>query len=272
MAYGGWGGWGFDRGSPLSVLELVKAGNLDLKLASLLWLIMEQRASVIVAAGPSRAGKSTTLDVLLDFLRPEINRIELQGNYEDFAFLKTAKPANSYIVAAEFSNWGMYVWGETAIRAFELRSKGFALGGTIHALTARDVVEIFHRYLGLKVATLTQIDAIITLSVTGSRIYGAEPIRRINAVTLVLPHEKGIALDEIVSLGTDGNSFDMPDEADLQTALSVKFGVKKSSVATEMKEREKLLGELLKEGKVSRDEVREAVVGFYRSRPGRERL
>ena len=264
--YGRWGGWD-DRGKQLSVLELVKAGNLDLRVASLLWLMMEQRASVIVAAGPSHAGKTTTFNVMLDFLRPEVNRIELQGNYEDFAFLKTAKPVNSYLVAEEFSNWGMYVWGETAVRAFDLRSKGFALGGTIHALTARDVVEIFHRYLGLKVAALTEIDAIVTLSVTASRLYNVEPVRRINAVTLVLPHEKGIALDEIVSLGTDGNSFDMPDEADLQTALAAKFGLKKGYVVAEMKGREKLLEGLLDEGKISRDEVREAVVGFYRSNP-----
>ena len=265
MAYGRWGRRDFEHDSPLSILDLVKNGTLDLKLASLFWLLMETRPSVIVAAGPSNVGKTTTLEVLMDFMRPEVKQVQLQGDDEDFSFVKKAKPANTYQVAAEFSNWGMYVWGEVAVRAFELVSKGFGLGGTIHAQSAREVIEILHRYLGLPVGSISAIDFIVTLEVRAGRLYGSEPIRRVDTVTLLLPHEKGLAIDQIVSLASDGNTFEIAGDADLQAVLPAKFGLKKNSIVPDMKAREQILSKLIDDGKTSREEVRKAVIEFYNS-------
>src|ERR1035437_3948585 len=94
----GWRGPGrfWEPDKRLSVLELVNSGSLDLRLAALLWLIMEYRAPVLVAAGPSTAGKSTTLNVLLDFLPPEVKEVHLPGEGEDFSFVDDAVPANTY--------------------------------------------------------------------------------------------------------------------------------------------------------------------------------
>ena len=258
-------GWFMDQSSPLSVLEVVKSGTLDLRLASLLWVIMERRASVLVAAGPSRAGKSTTLNVLLDFMRPEIKRIELQGDSEDFSFLKSAKPANTYMVAAEFSDFGYYVWGEVAIKAFELLSQGYGLGGTIHARTDEEVVGILNEYLGLPWQTLAHIDAIVTLRVAPGRGYDAEPVRRINSVSLLIPRKAGLSLATLARLSPNGNDFDIAGEKELQIALSARLNIKDASVASEMEERELFLRRLMDEGKLSRDEARKAVIEFYKS-------
>src|SRR5512139_1533745 len=110
--------WGrsrfFEPERQLSVLELVNYGTLDLRLAGLLWLLMDHRASVLACAGPNFAGKTTMLNVLLDFLRPEVKRVHMQGEYEDFAFLKDSVPANTYLVAEEFNEYNnfVYVWGD----------------------------------------------------------------------------------------------------------------------------------------------------------------
>jgi len=79
----------------LSVLDLINAGTLDCKLASLLWILMEHRTSVLVASGPAWAGKTTLLNSILDFLPPEIQQISLQGYFEDFRFLNYCKPEKS---------------------------------------------------------------------------------------------------------------------------------------------------------------------------------
>ena len=153
--------WGRGRfGEPeyrMSILELVKSGSLDLRLASLLWLMMEQRASILVAAGPSFAGKTTTLNALLDFLHPDVKEVRLNGWGEDFRFLKDATPSKTYIVAEEFSDYGDYVWGETAQKAFNLLDDGFSLGGTIHARTAKEVLLVLHQYLGISVPLLGRL-------------------------------------------------------------------------------------------------------------------
>lgn len=266
--YGRRGGWRFfEPPAPLSILELVKYGTVDLRLASLFWLMMERRASVVVAAGPSGAGKSTVLNVMLDFLRPEVKQIELQGDYEDFSFLKSARPATSYLVAAEFGSHGYYVWGEVAIRAFELIARGYALGGTIHARTAKEVVEIFHRYLGLPMSGIARIDAVVTLSVSGGRSYYDEPVRRIHTVSVVSPHNSGLALELIASFNSKGDSFSIASADDLRATLGKKLNVKNTDVARETKEKEQFLARLLEAGRVSQGEVRQAVVDYYRSRP-----
>jgi hypothetical protein len=266
MAYG-WrrGGWSFEDDNPLSVLDLVNFGTLDLPLASLLWLIMEKRASALVAAGPSRVGKSTTLNVLLDFLRPEIKRVQLQGDYEDFSFLKNARPASTYMVAEEFGNFGIYVWGEVAVKAFDLTSEGYALGGTIHARSAREVVEILRRYLGLPMSKIAGIDLIVILSVMAGHRYTDEPVRRIDTVSLVAPHEKGLALETIASLSSDNKSFEIAAAPDLQQALSTRPNFKNVDVAAGLKEKEQFLTDLQSKGKMSREQVRKAVVEYYRT-------
>ena len=170
----------------LSALELVNSGTLDIKLASLLWLMMEYRASVIVAAGPSFAGKTTILNMLLDFLHPRVKQTHLRGEFEDFGFLKDARPAETYLVASEFSNYFGYVWGNVARKAFQLLAQGYSLGGTIHARTAKEVVYILHQYLGLPLPIIAHLGAIINLRVIPGRTYTSEPIRQIESVGLPL--------------------------------------------------------------------------------------
>jgi len=254
-----------DQSNPLSVLEIVKTGTLDLRLASLLWVIMERRASVLVAAQPSQGGKSTTLNMLLDFMRPEVKRIELQGD-DEFRFLPGSKPATTYLVAAEFSDFGYYIWGEVALKAFELLSQGYGLGGTIHARTDEEVVGILNEYLGLTWQTLAHIDAIVTLFVARGRGYDAEPIRRINSVSLLIPRKDGLSLATLARLGPK-DVFDIAGEKELQIALSARLNIKDVNVAEEMKEREQFLQKLMADGKLSRDEVRKAVVEFYKTHP-----
>ncbi|MBI4301483.1 MAG: hypothetical protein HY664_02610 [Chloroflexi bacterium] len=88
----------------LSILQLVRSGTLDLPLASLLWLMMDRRPSVMVVSKPRLAGKTTLLNALLDFLRPEVRQVYLRGRAEDFSFVGRADPSSVYLVAAEISD------------------------------------------------------------------------------------------------------------------------------------------------------------------------
>ncbi len=253
-----------ERSNPLSVLEIAKTGTLDLRLAALLWVIMERRASTLVAAVPSQGGKSSTLNVLLDFLRPEIKRVELDAN-DDFSFTKKARQADTYQVAAEFSDYGYYIWGETAVKAFDLLTKGYGLAGTIHAETDEEVVGILHQYLGLTWQTLSHVDLIVTLFVARSG-WEAPIIRRINSVSLLIPRKNGLSLATLARLGPSRNDFDIAENNELQIALGARLGIK-TDVGKEMLEKEIFLRRLMDEGKTSRDEVRKSIVEYYKTHP-----
>jgi hypothetical protein len=73
-----------------SIVRLIAEGTLDPSLAALLWLTVEARVPIVVAAGPSRTGKTTLLQALLAFLPPTVEVRPLSGYAEDFEWLPEA--------------------------------------------------------------------------------------------------------------------------------------------------------------------------------------
>jgi hypothetical protein len=260
-----------NRGDSLSILDLVDSGTVDCKLAALLWLLMEYRASVMVASGPVFAGKTTLLHALMDFLPPGVQQISLKGYYEDFQFLDYSKPDKTYLIAEEISNHAFfnfeYLWGVKAVRAFRLLSKGYALGATMHARSSEEVIYILHRAVGLPVSLISQLGIIVNLRATAGRSYEDEPIRRVNSVDLVLPNQESLAVQVLAARQYTENGFDYQAERNLQQALASKYLIGKYHVNAEIETRKHFLRHLLQKGKSSRYEVRKAVLDYYRSRP-----
>jgi hypothetical protein len=263
-----WAQWSGNNSDSLSILDLVISGTVDCKLAALLWLLMEHRASVLVAAGPSFAGKTTLLHALLDFLPPEIQRISLKGYYEDFKFTNFCKPDSTYLITEEISNHGFaeYLWGLKAVRTFKLLSQGYALGGTIHARKAEEVIYVLHSYLGIPLPQLSRLGIIVNLRAAAGRTYEDEPVRRVTSVDLILPDKEGLAVQILAARQMTEKGFVYLPEGDLQQALSKKYLIGKSPVAREIDARKRFLRHLLKGDRTSRKDVRNAVLGYYRSK------
>ena len=68
----------------------IRDSTLDAELGALLWLLVEARVPLLVAAGPSGTGKSTLLHALLAFLPSGATTHEVMGYAEDFAWLPEA--------------------------------------------------------------------------------------------------------------------------------------------------------------------------------------
>ena len=75
---------------PRSIVELITTGTLDAELAATLWVLVEGRVPIVVAARDQGAGKTTVLTPLLDFLPPGTRRVELAGAAETFDWLPQA--------------------------------------------------------------------------------------------------------------------------------------------------------------------------------------
>ena len=57
-------GWSSDA-EALTVPYLIRAGNMDASVASVLWALMDRRSSVVVAAVLGGAGKTATLTAMV---------------------------------------------------------------------------------------------------------------------------------------------------------------------------------------------------------------
>ena len=176
----GWWGPHAPDAEPLSVVQLIRSGTLDAELAGLLWLLLEARVPVLVAAGPRLAGKTTVLTALLEFLPPTAAIHQLEGWAEDFDWLPEAarlgwrpqrdlrsvaapqgigarsaatppvsaaavSATTGYLVANELSpHLPFYTWGEQARIAIRALSLGYGRGATIHAESLQDVFDTLH--------------------------------------------------------------------------------------------------------------------------------
>lgn len=209
LAPRGWWGSHPSPPQPRSIVELIRAGTIDAELAALVWLLVEARVPLIVAAQRSRTGKSTLLEALLDFLPPGAQRRELDGVAETFDWLPHARdlgwrqappvaapaapadPETTWLIAQELSDHlPTYVWGDTARVALRAVSLGFGLGATIHADSLEEVFDALHGPpVALTDDELTRLGVVLIV-----RAYPpppgdveAGPVRRVVAAHYVRP-------------------------------------------------------------------------------------
>lgn len=180
----GWWGFGWDVPDPLSIVDLIAAGNFDARTAALLWLLIEARASIIVAADPPGAGKTTTLTALSDFLPPGTKRIYLRGWNETFDFLDTAEAGRSYLLCNEISaHLPVYLWGRKVQQLFAALGTGLPFGATMHADTLDEVIAILAGYpLYVPLPAIVRLDLVMTLAVD---YIDRRPRRRLERLTLL---------------------------------------------------------------------------------------
>ncbi len=189
----GWWGWHWQPAVPLSIMQIIEAGSADTKLMALVWAMLARRASVLVAAEPPMAGKTTTLTALLDLMPPGTKRVYLRGYYEtfDFADEPEADPQHTYVLANEMSDHlAVYLWGSRIYKTFELTERGYALGSTMHAETVEDVVAILNSDpLLVPPRLIANLTLVINLYVSST--YG-RGVRRFNTVNMLGPgNEEG---------------------------------------------------------------------------------
>ena len=262
-----WSDWPFSRvHDKLTILDVVRSGTVDFKLAGLLWLLMEHRASALVASGPIWAGKTTILHALLDFLPPGIKRIHLHGYAEDFKFSEEYKPDNTYLISEEISNHSYeYLWGYQVAKAFELLPKGYSFGSTMHARNVKEVVYVLHGILDVPLPLIAGLGVVVTLQAMNGRSYDDEPIRRVDTVTILNHTDEGLVAQALAARDIDDDEFLYPSEKAIYSALNNKFAIKYKDVFSEIARRESFLGNLNDKGIMSHKEVRRAILDYYRT-------
>lgn len=127
-------------GRMLSLVDLIKAGTMDLPLAAYLAAAMRSGASLLVGARPGAAGKTTVMCALLNFLpdrtaiRPVDSRAVLAQAQQD------SEPAQVCYLAHEISpaSYYAYIWGDEARAFFTLTEQGHSIACNLHADTLEE--------------------------------------------------------------------------------------------------------------------------------------
>src|SRR2546421_10013839 len=168
--------WHYDSRRQLSMAQIIAMGSVDVETAALVWLLLEQRASLTVA-GPTDPqpgiGKTTTLNALLQFLPEGTALAYMSGMYENFAFTRIPNidPATTYALCNEVSNHlPIYMWGRVARRYLTLPAQGYHIATSIHADTIDDVIFMYHHDLHLRPEDVRRLGLVVNIGLVG-RVY-----------------------------------------------------------------------------------------------------
>lgn len=204
--------WHYESRRPLSIAQIIALGSVDAETAALVWLLLEQGASLTVA-GPTDpqpgVGKTTTLNALLQFLPEGTALAYMSGMYETFEFtrLPDIDPATTYALCNEVSDHlPIYMWGRIARRYLMLPAQGYHIATSVHADAIDDVIRMYQYDLRLRVEDLRRLGVVVNIGLVG-RIY--PPRRRWLTTHFIQPVSTPGRLDEVTTVPLSlWNNFD----------------------------------------------------------------
>ena len=257
-----WWGWHWEPPVPLSIAQILQAGNMPPRLAAMFWLAMERGASLIVAADPPSAGKTATLTALLSLTPPETVAYFTRGAGETFALPPRTDAHPTYILVNEMSDHlPVYTWDSYARRAFELLAEGYSLATTVHANTVDEVLSILRDEIGVTPERIAGLTFIAPLDLS----HAPEGVRRrVREVAFIQPGAGGdVAYRSIVRWDADTDTFAILESKEDRQALARWCGLAPETLLAEIERREAFFQRLLANGTASIREVNAAIERFY---------
>jgi flagellar protein FlaI len=271
--------------NPMTPVDLMDYGTASAEMLAYLWLCIENRLSVLVC-GPTATGKTTFLNGLSLFIKPELKVVSIEdtpelqlphsnwipavartgfgikgyGDVTMFDLLKSSlRQRPDYVIVGE-------VRGEEAYVMFQGMATGHPGLGTLHADSLPAVIDrLTTKPIDLPMAMLENLDLVVFLMLTKRKGYY---IRRVSEIVEVIGYD--YTMKDLIT----NNSFrwdPMKDEFVLMKSVLLdkireRMGFTVEELKREMGRRVKIL-KWLKENNV-KDYVKFAkIVGAYYTNP-----
>ena len=258
-------------GVPTSVMELIDYGTMDYMMASYISFVLEEGLNMFVA-GATASGKTTTLNAITTFIRPDKKIVSIEdtpelvvphhnwiqemtrGSAKDntgaevgmFDLLKAAlRQRPDRIIVGE-------IRGEEGAIAFQAMQTGHGVLSTFHASSVEKLIQ---RLTGSPInIPKTYIDALDVVIIQSSvRISGKGLARRIMSINEIVgydPTSESFSYIEAFRWNPATDTFEFPGFMNsylMEEKIALRRGIppfKKKVIYTELKRRAKILQRL----------------------------
>jgi flagellar protein FlaI len=270
---------------PLTISDLIAFNTLSSEMAAYLWYLIENRASVIVAGGVA-AGKTTMLNCLSMFIKPEMKIVSVEDTHELnlphenwipsvvrlgfghedkkggsitlFDLLKAAvRQRPDYIIVGE-------VRGEEAYTLFQAMATGHLGMSTLHAESVEAVINrLQSEPMNIPKPLLAMIDVVMVIARTEKE---GKPARRATTTTEVLELDqetKRIPTEEVFSWNPREDKFAFSGHSSLLNRQMKKLGVSKGKVKRELNRRKTVLEWMVHKGIRRYTDVANVIREYY---------
>jgi len=258
------------RIDPLTISELIAYKTVSSEMAAYLWYIIENRASILVAGGVA-SGKTTMLNCLSMFIRPEMKVVSVEDTqelnlphenwipsivrlgfgHEDkksgtitlFDLLKAAvRQRPDYIIVGE-------VRGEEAYTLFQAMATGHLGMCTLHAESVEAVINrLESEPMNIPKPLIAMTNVIMVM--TRTEIDG-RPARRACTTAEVVkldPDKAKILTEEVFAWNQRLDTFSVCGHSTILEKLMKKLGVTEEEVKRELNRRQTVLDWMTRNG------------------------
>jgi flagellar protein FlaI len=273
------------RVDPLTISDLIRFNTLSSEMAAYFWYAIENRASVLVAGGVA-SGKTTMLNCLSMFIKPEFKIVSVEdtaelnlphenwipsvvrtrfghsqkggGSITLFDLLKAAvRQRPDFIIVGE-------VRGAEAYTLFQAMATGHLGMSTIHAESVDSVVNrLESEPLNIPRSLLAMIDA-VTIQVR-TKIDG-KPARRTSTVTEITsfnPQTKELHRNNVFTWKPKSDTFQYVGRSSILAELMEKSGKSEEWVQDELRKRKIVLEWMASKGVRRYTEVANVIRDYY---------
>ncbi|MEA1993478.1 MAG: type II/IV secretion system ATPase subunit, partial [Euryarchaeota archaeon] len=276
------------REDPFTPVDLISFGTFSAGMLAYIWYIMEQESSTIIAGGTA-SGKTTTLNALSLFIKPELKIITIEdtpelnlphenwissvtrtgfgpmegskklGEVTMFDLLKAAlRQRPEYVIVGE-------VRGEEAYTLFQAIATGHAAMGTIHADSPQGVI---HRLesepINVPRILIQNIDCII---LQHRAKLGEKLVRRVDQVVEVIdldPATNEVITNTMYEWDPFKDEFEYGGRSYLLERMSERIGVSEENIKKEIGNRKKVLNWMLDNDIRFYEDVAIIIASYYK--------
>jgi flagellar protein FlaI len=271
------------RVDPLTISDLISFNTVSSEMAAYFWYIIENRASVLVAGGVA-AGKTTTLNCLSMFIKPELKIVSVEdtaelnlphenwipsvvrvgaseegsGSITLFDLLKAAvRQRPDFIIVGE-------VRGKEAYTLFQAMATGHLGLGTIHAESSEAVTQRLEAEpMNIPRHMLTMINDIVVQARVEVK---GKPARRIRTVTEVAdlnPKTKNIRVHQVFRWNAKTDSFSYSGRSFLLEKIMKRKGLNEKDIHKELHQRKMVLEWMVRNNIRRYTEVANVIREYY---------
>lgn len=273
------------RVDPLTISDLIAFNTLSSEMAAYLWYVIENRASVLVAGGVA-SGKTTMLNCLSMFIKPEMKIVSVEDTqelnlphenwipsvvrtgygHEDkksgtitlFDLLKAAvRQRPDYIIVGE-------VRGEEAYTLFQAMATGHLGMCTMHAESVESVINrLESEPMNIPPTLIAMSDVVMVM---GRTEIDGKPTRRVNTaveVNGINQKTKKIVTKETFRWNQKEDNFAPLENSCFLKELVAKTGLTEAELESELHHRRVVLEWVVQKGIRRYTEVANIIREFY---------
>ena len=271
---------------PMTPVDLIELGTVDIRILAYLWFCIEHGKSILVAGGTA-TGKTTMLNVLSMFIKPNMKVISIEDTPElKFShphwISEVAREPISEIGEKKFGQVDLYdllreslrqgpdylivgeVRGKEAYVLFQQMVTGHPGLSTIHAENIDKLMDrLTTEPINLSPSLIENLDIIIFLKRVKK---GPAYLRRVSEVLEVERYDKKedkVIVNEVFKWDPVSDSFYSPNGSVILKKLSEYLGISPEKIKRDIKERAEILDMALKRNVRDYEEFGKIVRMYY---------